>query len=226
MTAVQTITASRAEAYGLLAEAFAYPEEILSKSIIDGELQAELCDAITQAYPGSAVSLLALSDDLAVPAGTGSDEVESAYLSSFELDVPSSPCPLYEGAHMRDTDRAAILLEIQSFYQHFGLSVSADLNAPADHLTAELEFMAFLAAKQADAEQSGRDPAPYLRAQRDFLERHLGRWLPLLGTAAEHKVSFGFYRAICRLVGGFVADDLDLIQRQVPRVPTASLVEH
>jgi DMSO reductase family type II enzyme chaperone len=226
MTAVQTITACRAEAYGLLAEAFAYPEETLCRSIIDGELQADLCDTISQACPGSAVALLALTDDLLVPAGTGCDEVESAYLSSFELDAPSSPCPLYEGAHMRDTDRAAILLEIKSFYQHFGLSVAADLNAPEDHLAAELEFMAFLAAKQADAEQSGRDPAPYLRAQCDFLERHLGRWLPLLGAAAEHKVSFGFYRAICRLVGGFVAGDLDLIQRQVPRVPSASRVGH
>ncbi len=226
MTPAPTIAACRAEAYGLLAEAFAYPEETLCRSIIDGDLQAELCDTISLAYPGSAVALLALTDDLAVPAGTGCDEVESAYLSSFELDAPSSPCPLYEGAHVRDTDRAAILLEVKSFYQHFGLTIAADLNAPEDHLSAELEFMAFLVAKQADAEETGRDPAPYLRAQRDFLERHLGRWLPLLGGAAEHKVGFGFYRAMCRLVGTYVAGDLDLVRHLAAQVPSASATEH
>ncbi|ARJ65136.1 hypothetical protein WV31_05400 [Magnetospirillum sp. ME-1] len=220
------MAAFRAEAYGLLAEAFSYPEEMICRNIIDGQLQAELCDTISQVYPGSAVAVLALAEELAVPSGTDCDAVESAYLCSFELDAPSSPCPLYEGAHIRDTERAEILLEVKSFYQNFGLAVSADLNAPEDHLTAELEFMAFLAAKQADAEETGKDPAPYLMAQRDFLERHLGRWLPLLATTAEHKVAFGFYRAMCRLVGTYVAGDLDLMQRQVPRVPSAARVEH
>lgn len=226
MTPEPRMAAFRAEAYGLLAEAFTYPEETLCRNIIDGHLQADLCDTISQVYPGSAIAVLALADELAVPAGTNCDEVESAYLSSFELDAPSSPCPLYEGAHIRDTDRAAILLEVKSFYQHFGLMVADGLNAPEDHLAAELEFMAFLAAKQADAEEAGRDPAPYLRAQRDFLERHLGRWLPILATAAEHKIAFGFYRGMCRLVGTYVAGDLDLMQRQVPRVPSAPRVEH
>lgn len=215
---------TRAEAYGLFAEVFSYPEQELWQSVMSGEFQAELCDTISMAIPDSAVSLLARADEMAIPEGTPYPEMESAYLNSFELDAPSSPCPLYEGAHARDTDRSVLLLEVKSFYQNFGLAVSSDLNSPEDHLAAELEFMAFLAAKQAETEGSGRDASAYIRAQRDFLERHLGRWLPMLSITAEQKVAFGFYRAMCRLVASFVASDQDKIADGLAAMSTAHAV--
>lgn len=204
----------RAEVYGRLAELFSYPDKDLWESLADGTAQSELCGAVSAAIPGCSASLIALTDDLVVRSETAYTDLESAYLNAFELDAPSSPCPLYEGAHRHDTDRSGLLLEVKSFYQHFGLVMAKGFNSPEDHLSAELEFMAFLATKQAASEHEGRDSGPYLRAQRDFLTRHLGRWAPLLAEAAERKVASPFYRAMCRLLGSVVTADESQVSHQ------------
>ncbi|MFP4561016.1 MAG: molecular chaperone TorD family protein [Thiohalorhabdus sp.] len=62
---------------------------------------------------------------------------------------------------------------------------------PPDHLALELEFMNFLAFKEHQAREEG-DAAHlegYVRAQWDFLERHLGRWVEEFGTQAGEKPS-------------------------------------
>ena len=212
-------TEMRAEAYGLLADVLSYPDSALWLALVEGSFQADLCCAVTAANPGCAVPLLAMTDDMALTADTPFTALESIYLNAFELDAPSSPCPLYEGAHRTDIERSGLLLEVKAFYQHFGLAVSEDLNSPEDHLSAELEFMAFLAAKQADAERDGRDSGPYLRAQRDFLSRHLGRWVPILAAAAERKVDSPFYRAMCRLVAIYVAAEEALVTELAQSLP-------
>jgi DMSO reductase family type II enzyme chaperone len=203
----------RAEAYHLLAEAFSYPDEDLLQALLRGEFQADLGEVMT----GLPTALL---DEVAVAPETGFADMEAAYLSAFELDMPSSPCPLYEGSHVQGADRSAILLEVKSFYGHFGLAVAEDKREPEDHLTAELEFMQFLAAKQADAEQGGRDPAPYVRAQRDFVERHLANWLPSFAATAEQRVASPFYKALSRLAASFVSLDFQHVMA-LPAARTA-----
>lgn len=84
------------------------------------------------------------------------------------------------------------------FYNYFGLRITPGLMP--DHVTVELEFMHYLAHREAEARQGGGDTDSYLRAQRDFLERHLNGWWPLALAAAQRHRPQRFYRSLMTLI--------------------------
>jgi len=71
-----------------------------------------------------------------------------------------------------------VMEELIRFYNYFGLRLSR--GQLPDHITVELEFMHYLTYKEAEACQNGGDQESYQRAQKDFLDRHLGKWVPAL----------------------------------------------
>ncbi|MEE9284720.1 MAG: molecular chaperone TorD family protein [Dehalococcoidia bacterium] len=126
----------------------------------------------------------------------------------FDVGPGRPPCPLYEGSHRRG--RQEIMEELVRFYEHFGLRhQEGDL---PDHLCAELEFMHYLAFKQAAALRAGTDSEPYKLAQRDFLSRHLNRWLPRLRSRLEQLDPPPFYLSLARLAEETCRLDLQFLK--------------
>lgn len=205
---------ARSRAYALLAMGFRFPEAATHAQFVDGTFAAELAGAIEACAPELAGEFgTRFAPRLRVSSASG--EFEAAYLSAFETDVPDPSASLYEGSHAQQGNRPALLLELKGFYQNFGLEMDASVNDLEDTLTAELEFMQFLAAKQAQAENEQMAPAPYLRAQRDFLERHLAAWLPSLRKEVSAKVKHGFYVALAELAAEFVTHDVEDVRREI-----------
>ena len=65
---------------------------------------------------------------------------------------------------------------LAAFYKHFGLEAAIGdegRHDEPDHLACMLEFMSVLCYLEAEALRTDRNPAPYRRAQRDFLCRYL-----------------------------------------------------
>jgi putative dimethyl sulfoxide reductase chaperone len=143
------------------------------------------------------------------------EDFEALFLSSFETNMPAPSAALYEGVHVHKDDRPALILELKGFYRNFGLQMDANGNELEDTLTAELEFMQFLAAKQAQAEMEGISANAYQRAQRDFLERHLAIWIPLVRAEINAKVTTPFFVALADLAEAFVAADLERVRREL-----------
>src|SRR3989338_461747 len=80
------------------------------------------------------------------------EELESEYISSFDIAFgPSLPCPLHESDHRDDVSSTDITEELLRFYEHFQVKLSDKERDYPDHLVVELEFMAYLAKKEADA---------------------------------------------------------------------------
>ena len=147
-----------------------------------------------------------------VPSPTLSQgELESEYIDAFDLN-PS--CPLYESEYGSGgrTDRD-IVQELLRFYGHFGVKLNEKEKDYPDHLVAELEFMAFLAGKEADSSERGKDPSPYRLAQRDFLERHLGVWVGEFDEKVQKNVRDPFYRAASTLLAELVTGHLSHLRR-------------
>jgi DMSO reductase family type II enzyme chaperone len=203
---------ARSHAYALLARGFGYPDEAVFAQFADGTF----ADALTDAVELCAAGLAAQAESLDV--GCSFEDLQSGYLSAFETNMPKPSASLYEGSHARLEDRPGLLLEIKAFYANFGLRMADSTNDLEDTLTAELEFMQFLTAKQSQAESEGLDPATYLRAQRDFLERHLSVWLPAMQAEVAAKVKQPFYVALTNLVAAFVADDLERVRGEIGRL--------
>jgi DMSO reductase family type II enzyme chaperone len=106
------------------------------------------------------------------------DEREAEYLAAFELGGEKTPVPLYEGLFRQQEGRDGILEDIMRFFAFFDVRLQeADHDYP-DHLVTELEFMALLCQREADAEAVGKDANSYRRASRDFLQRHPLAWVP------------------------------------------------
>jgi DMSO reductase family type II enzyme chaperone len=159
---------ARSYVYKLLADSFSYPTDEFSQCLGSGDWSRQL-------------SLLAhhLPFDLSGVtepgfAGATRDVLQQGYVSTFEVGIGQPYCPLYEGSHR--SGRMKLMEELVRFYEHFGLKTQAGDHA--DHLCAELEFMHYMAFKEAAA-LAHTDPVPDVRrAEGDFLERHLCRWLP------------------------------------------------
>ena len=189
-TQEELAAAARSAVYRCLAEAFAFPTPELSDAVASGRFSNELLDASAELpFPPPGIESMQ-----ALP-GMTRDDLAGEYIRLFDVGPGGPPCPLYEGSHRRG--RPKIMEELVRFYEHFGLRhQEGDL---PDHLCAELEFMHFLAFKQAAALSTGADPEPCRLAQRDFLNRHLNRWLPRLRARLEQLQPPPFYLWLVRL---------------------------
>ena len=91
----------------------------------------------------------------------------------FEVGASGPPCALYGGLHSEA--RMKTMEEALRFYHHFGLTLSEAARELPDHLSTQLEFLHFLAFREAEALDSGLDAGPYRRAQRDFVAGLMAR---------------------------------------------------
>ena len=101
--------------------------------------------------------------------------------------------------------------ELVRFYNHFGLTLSQQQRELPDHVTVELEFMHFLTFKETLALHHRQDCSPYLRAQRDFVARHLGKWLPLLARRLQAQSPLPFFAGLVALAGEFLQRERDYL---------------
>jgi DMSO reductase family type II enzyme chaperone len=176
----ETFSGARSAAYGLLSEAFSYP----TVGVATGEW-ARRFRALTEHLP------FELAASLNPPPAVPQDVLQQAYISTFEVGVGRPYCPLYEGSHRGG--RMKLMEELVRFYEHFGLKIQP--GDQPDHLCAELEFMHYLSFKETAALAHGDAVTDLRRAQRDFLDRHLCRWLPRLRSRIDSAESLpDFYR--------------------------------
>jgi DMSO reductase family type II enzyme chaperone len=115
---------------------------------------------------------------------------ESAYIALFDVGVPEPPVPLFESAHNKSHPAQEIALENTYFYEVLGLRADPSHAVP-DYLITQLEFLAALryAGENTSAEAQAMG---LLRAETEFLERHLLNWLPLAESKLTRTGSPGF----------------------------------
>ncbi len=184
----------RASCYELLAHSFAYPDE---------ERLADLRDAAEEVLKSEAsIPFMRLA---AIAREIGREALEPVHVSLITFS--SSPdCPAFESAYLggdaqRQTQRMA---DIAGFYHAFGVDTAEGAYRP-DDLSVELGFMGFLCRKEAYAlEHLGPPRARQAhKAQRTFLENHLGTWAIVFGRKFASQAPAGHFYA---LAGTALAD--------------------
>ncbi len=165
----ESLPIPRSNIYRLLSLGFRYPSYSVFKTFQSGEFSLELEENIS-ILP----HIREMEKALFVNNITFS-EFEIKFVETFDTGSPLPPCPPYEGFYIEP--RTAVMLEISEFYRHFGLAMSQKEGKREfpDHISAELEFLHFLTFQETQAPENIRE---YLLAQKDFLERHLLRWVP------------------------------------------------
>jgi TorA maturation chaperone TorD len=116
-------------------------------------------------------------------------------------------CP-YEAEYGQDGlfQQPQSLADICGFYEAFGLACSESTRERPDHIGCELEFMEFLARKEAWA-LAARDStmqAVTCEAMRLFLKDHLGRFARAFGLVLAQSAPGGFFGSLGELLYDFV----------------------
>ncbi len=101
----------------------------------------------------------------------------------------------YEVDPFRQTRQMA---DVAGFYRAFGAASGGPAAERPDHVGCELEFLAFLVAKQLGAEEAGAtEQAEICRDATDaFLRDHLGRWLPAFCREVARETASPVYRLL------------------------------
>ncbi|MXV64217.1 dehydrogenase [Natronorubrum sp. JWXQ-INN-674] len=202
----------RARLYKLASLAFDRPDDELEAALVSGDFTTQLLESAD-----------ALADDelrdraqkVAETAPTDPAAVDERYsdwatLFGFEKggEIQQYQIEYSPGTLVTSTDTLA---DISGFYKAFGLSLAAENRERADHLCLQLEFLSHLALQTAyldlDGDESGVDIVT--NAQGDFLEDHLGRWIPRFNETVQDESHVAFYRALAALVERLVEIDAD-----------------
>jgi TorA maturation chaperone TorD len=136
---------------------------------------------------------------------------EAAYLALFEIGVPQPPVPLLESAHSKRAVPQEIVLECVNFYDVLGLRPSGSI-FPADHLVTQLEFLAavrYVREHQSDSQKA----EPLRRLEREFVERHLLNWLPVVQEKID-RLNAPLFPVLLRLLTAHLRAEASLLVPQ------------
>ena len=100
--------------------------------------------------------------------------------------------------------------EVLKTYWSFGVSAKKEFTEPEDHIATELSFMAHLCNQALDALNNGnrKEAKKYIQAQKDFLEKHLVKWVPKLIRDIYDTGRTPFYKGVAALTGEFIEMNL------------------
>ncbi|SMB98475.1 chaperone TorD involved in molybdoenzyme TorA maturation [Thermanaeromonas toyohensis ToBE] len=102
-------------------------------------------------------------------------------------------------------------LAVRKFYQSFGVTIKNLYREPDDHLSLELEFMAWLCAQALEGLSRG-EWKRYLEGQQKFLREHLLMWVPAFTKDMENNAETAFFQGLANFTRGFLLQDLEEVQ--------------
>ncbi len=204
------ITKTRSAAYAMLAHGFQYPDRSVIATLTNPQLWEDWPDVIAAIDGEAGTSLQAVRDAIMELGGCSDSDMrewQQRYDDLFGHAVRGK-CPAYEMEYGRNEiiRQASDLADLAGFYRAFGLEIASDASGRPDHISAELEFMSALCAKDAYAHEQSDDKNVdiCLDAERTFLRDHLARWLPAFARHVEEADADGLFAAFARFADAFV----------------------
>ena len=100
-----------------------------------------------------------------------------------------------------------------AYYRREGLDLPADNTTPEDHLGFEMQFMATLIERCADALRAGDGDrfAELVGIQRSFFDEHLANWLPAFSHDIDTHCKTDYYHGVALLVRGLLAEEAEVL---------------
>lgn len=201
----QEVAADRALArsalYQLLSQALAYPTPEAVAAIKGADLPRAL-EAAPLLAPEVVGPLSVFAERLRdLDAAALSEEHRRVFTHVMSADCP--PCEtFYTASHVFQETQD--MSDIAGFFRAFGLELSE--KGRPDHVSVELEFMQFLAYKEAYAlANHGPAKARLCReAQRKFMRDHLGRWVLHFTERLSRKAGGGYFAELASLAQAFL----------------------
>jgi TorA maturation chaperone TorD len=193
---------ARRDCYKLLAACFYQPQKklFLDENVFEvlGNLLTCVCPDAALFTGKMATSVMQYNDeDLLV-------EYARLFVGPNELLAPPyGSTYLDEGRKVMGESTARVM----AFYKAEGLSMDEQYQNLPDHITAEMEFMYYLAYHEVKAlEKNDRERAVYfLNRQEDFLRTYLDGWVVLFCEKIKEGTENGFFQALADCLSVFMS---------------------
>jgi putative dimethyl sulfoxide reductase chaperone len=163
--------------------------------------------ALGEALAGNGAPIPAIGELWYAATGTDAEEIAAQQERLFGGQVAVPP---YEGSYESDPFRQARqLADVAGFYRAFGAEAHGPASDRPDHAGAQLEFLAFVAARRVEAQAAGRpdEAEACADAERLFVAEHAGRWLPVFFASVTATADDPFHLAL-GVVGEAIVRDL------------------
>ena len=103
---------------------------------------------------------------------------------------------------------------MQSIFKAKGMENSNAQNLPEDHISIELEFMAYLCTEMQEC--LAAENLPWVSAstaeQKEFLVRHLLNWVPAFCAEVQKCAGTQFYKAVAKITSGFLRMEKAIVE--------------
>lgn len=199
---------ARSKMYECLAATFLYPDPPIIDFLVGHLAEFQACSRRL----GDRASARCLATLIGATGSLSASDWQDDYLKVFGHSL-SKECPPYETeyglSHLFQQSQA--MADVAGFYAAFGLQLSPSFMDRLDHISVELEFMQFLALKEAHAAAQGHpeDKLALCReAQRKFLADHLGQWAFSFLRRLRAKAPTGIYHSWTNLAETYMRSEM------------------
>ncbi len=206
------------EAMLCLGQAFLPPRDPTRVDAMKGPLIEDLQALNSDLNFAGEGDLSALQDALR---GTGDAEGGLLRIYSRLFLSPPFPAPLNAGIQLDGSLMGSSTVEMEAFYQRYGLTRDPDFRDLPDHLALQLQFVGYLlglVAEAADPQERERIAAD----AGDFVRRFLRPWLPNFVRQLEEAVGYApaaeVYRTLAIVLRGVVARVIECLDGMAPVV--------
>jgi TorA maturation chaperone TorD len=143
--------------------------------------------------------------------------IDVEYVRMFTTGVTGAVSPPTESFYTADPIRgevAEVLGDLRLVYDRYRLEPTTAVADTLDHVSIQLEVMSALCAREADALVDGNDRRLDLTLanQLEFIETHLGVWLPAFVDRIASVETTPFYATLGPAVASFVHHDTGVIR--------------
>ncbi len=203
----------RHAAYRFFGASFLYPDDARLAHLTHAArlLEAEGVLAHFSFFGIWQTALRSLTNRDGLPTATLQDQ----YVRLFVVNPQQTVCSPYESFYLDPDLHAAgwVRAQLEQKYAAAGLVLAPDFQGLPDHVSVELEFLAFLCSREADA-WDGKDVhrgREFLHQQQTFLEQHLGRWFSDFARDVLRADPGGLYGSLAAAAAALIHHDLDLL---------------
>lgn len=170
-----------------LSKAYSYPSEGIEETATAlGALAAEDCggcfDDVRQVIDASSAFATRVDGQLAYT---------RLFIGSFKMEAPPYASYYLDGEHLLAGKTAA---EVRGVYRQFGIELSADEKAPADHIRFLLAFLALMARRW---EETGAEA--FAEAYGDFRDAYVRPWVRSFQELVDAYAEDEYYKRLVAL---------------------------
>lgn len=212
----------REATYRLFSHVFLYPDEARRTAVgaAADELWEERAALARFAFFRQWSAAIRFLNDLG---GRGLSDIQTVYVSMFAANSAGIPCPPYESVYREPAGRPTgwLLAQVEGEYAAAGFALSPTLGELPDHVAVEMEFMALLCGREAQAweERMPSQGIQAVRRQKAFLDSHLALWFPEFARQVAAADSGGAYAVVGEGAAAFISYDGDLLDALLETLP-------